>query len=119
MCREDRRRRQILDRVHDRQQPVPQLPAALGGEAIEDVDVHAAADHLAPGADQKPARALGHHLPHRLLERVDQLVVEEVQRRVIYREDRERSVGFDRDRRHPAEPIASAAPVRSSDAGGS
>ena len=84
-------------------------PAACGREAVEEVHVDAAADHAPLGAHEQAARRVGRDVGDRRLQGGDHRGVEEVQRRRVEGQHRERAVALEAHR--PAHHARSAAPA--------
>ena len=86
--------RQVLDPVGDGEQLAGELARLVLREAVEDVHVGPAGEDLALCAhDQRPGR-VGLHGVERGQDRLRQLAAEEVQRRVVDREDAEVAVAL-------------------------
>ncbi len=101
---EDRRQRQLLDAVHEPQEALPQLRAALACEAVELVHVHAAAHHATLRAHQQAARRVRHERVDRLDQLADQLRFEEVQGRAVERDDAQRAIVLQAHLAHGPQP---------------
>ena len=90
----------------------------LRAEAVEEVHVDAPADHAPLGAHEQTARLIGRDVGHGGLQRGDHRRVEEVQRRRVEGQDRERPVALQAHRlRHHARSAAPAAAISSASPG--
>ena len=92
-------KRQLLDGVdHLRAARSTARPASCGAEAVEEVHVDAAADHAPLGAHEQAARRVGRDVGDGRLQGGDHRGVEEVQRRRVEGQDRERPVALEAHR---------------------
>ena len=109
---------QLLDGVDHLQQLGPQLGGGLRAEAVEEVHVDAAADDAPLGAHEQAARRVGRDVGDGRLQGGDHRRVEEVQRRRVEGQHRERTVALQAHRlAHQARSAAPAAAISSASPG--
>src|SRR5260221_12208685 len=101
MGSEDDRQRQRFDPLYRPDQLVPELSRPLWRDAVELLDVDAAGDGAALGAEEKCPRGICLSRGDGGPQVIDQLAVEEVERWAVERRDRQAAVvALETDERH-------------------